>query len=110
MSGRRGLATLLGGTAYNGDQRALMCAPRRRCEGGGMEIRKPPALERSDGEPQIDTPVIDMQDLEHQPGAHTRVNNAGVEVLPQINLAREDEKARRAIEEFERAMEEQAPG
>jgi hypothetical protein len=60
--------------------------------------------------PQIDTPVIDMQDLEHQPGEQTRVNDSGVEVLPQINLAREDEKARRAIEEFERTMKEQVPG
>jgi hypothetical protein len=60
--------------------------------------------------PQIDTPVIDMQDLEHQPGESTRVNDSGVEVLPQINLAREDEKARRAIEEFERTMKEQTPG
>jgi hypothetical protein len=38
------------------------------------------------------------------------VNDSGVEVLPQINLAREDEKARRAIEEFERTMKEQVPG
>lgn len=74
-----------------------------------MEIRKPPPLER-DEEPQIDTPVIDMQDLEHQPDAHTRVSNAGIEVLPQINLAKEDEKARRAIEELERITKEQAPG
>lgn len=51
-----------------------------------------------------------MQDLEHQPDAHTRVSNAGIEVLPQINLAKEDEKARRAIEELERITKEQAPG
>lgn len=75
-----------------------------------MEIRRPPPLERVDGEPQIDTPVIDMQDLEHQPRAENRVNNAGVEVLPQINLAKEDERARRAIEEFEQSLREQPPG
>lgn len=72
-----------------------------------MEIRRPPALERVHEEPQIDTPVIDMQDVEHQPRAETRVNNAGVEVLPHINLARDDEKARRAIEELERTLKDQ---
>ena len=65
-----------------------------------MEIRKPPPLER-DHEPQIDTPVIDMQDLEHQPGTDTRMNNAGVEVLPQIDLSKDDEQARKAIEALE---------
>jgi len=76
-----------------------------------MEIRKPPPLSRDTGdEPQIDTPVIDIQDLEYQPDAQTRVNNAGVEVLPQLDLSKEDEEARKAIEEFERALREQAPG
>lgn len=67
-----------------------------------MEIRKPPPL--VDDEPQIDTPVIRMQDLEHQAVAQTRVNNSGVEVLPQIDLSREDEEARRAIEALERLV------
>jgi len=62
-----------------------------------MEIRKPPPLERVDAEPQIDTPVIDMQDLEHQ-GDDTRTNNAGVEVLPKIDLSRDPETTREAIE------------
>ena len=75
-----------------------------------MEIRRPPPLERSGEEPQIETPVIDMQDLEHQPRPETRVNNAGVHVLPQINLAKEDDKARRAIEEFEQSLRDQPPG
>jgi len=70
----------------------------------------PPPLERVDEEPQIDTPVIDMQDLEHQPRPETRVNNAGVEVLPQINLAEQDEMARRAIEDLERTLNDQPPG
>jgi hypothetical protein len=70
-----------------------------------MEIRKSPALLRDPAdEPQIDTPIIDIQDLEHQPGASTRMNNAGIEVLPQMNLSKEDEKARSAIEELERAL------
>jgi len=34
--------------------------------------------------------VIQMQDLEHQPSALTRVNDKGVEVLPQINLTEEE--------------------
>ena len=72
-----------------------------------MEIRKAPQLLRDPAEePQIDTPVIDIQDLEHQPGSRTRMNNAGVEVLPQMNLSQEDEKARSAIEELERALKE----
>lgn len=65
-----------------------------------MDIRKPPPLERDD-EPQIETPVIQMQDLEHQPGRETRVDNAGIEVLPQINLSKDDEQARKAIEALE---------
>ena len=68
----------------------------------------PPPLERDAvDEPQIDTPVIDMQDLEHQPGRDTRVNNAGIEVLPQVDLSKEDEKARRAIEELEKSLRDQ---
>jgi hypothetical protein len=76
-----------------------------------MTIRMPPPLERDPAdEPQIDTPVIDIQDLEHQPSSQTRVNNAGIEVLPQLDLSKEDEKARRAIEEFEEQMRRQPPG
>ena len=66
-----------------------------------MEIRIPPPLERVDTETQIDTPVIDMQDLEHQPGNDTRTNNAGVEVLPKIDLSRDHETTRKAIEELD---------
>ena len=65
-----------------------------------MKIRKPPPLQRDD-EPQIDTPVIDMQDLEHQPTIETRVNNAGIGVLPEIDLSKDEEKARQAIEAIE---------
>src|SRR6185436_4083530 len=88
-----------------------------------------PQTEREpDATPQIDTPVIDVQDLEYQP---TRVNTAGLKVkpsrgephlselpeVPQVQkvdahfrqldhqmYAREDEKARDAIAEFEESL------
>jgi len=66
-----------------------------------MEIRRPPPLERDDEEPQIDTPVIDMQDLRHQQGGPA---------LPEMDLSKDDEKARKAIEEFERSLRQQPPG
>ena len=34
---------------------------------------------------QIDTPVIDIQDLEHNPGPHTRVSNKGVKIEPTMD-------------------------
>jgi hypothetical protein len=52
-------------------------------------------------EPQIDTPVIDLE----QRGAE-----AAPDELPQLDLSREDEKARKAIEEFEQSLLEQPPG
>lgn len=59
-----------------------------------MEIRKPPPLERDPAdEPQIDTPVINIQDLGHQPRE-----------LPQLDLSKDDEKARRAIAELEQSL------
>ena len=107
--GRLHRAALLDVVAYREHQRLPMRATTRRCERSVMKIRKPPPLKRDD-EPQIDTPVIDMQDLEHQPSVLTRVNNTGVEVLPQINLSKEDEQARKAIEDLERTIREQPPG
>jgi len=68
--------------------------------------------------PAIETPVIDIQDLEHKPGPDTRVNNTGVKVPPQTDeqrrkddaqFAREDEKAREAVAEFERTVENLPP-
>ena len=65
--------------------------------------------------PQIDTPVIDMQDLEHNPGPHTRVPNKGVKVEPRMNsdderdLANEDEAALKALEEIEKSLRAQSP-
>ena len=67
-----------------------------------MEIRKSPALLRDlADEPQIDTPLIQIQDLEYQPGPATRVNDAGLRVLPQIDLAKDDAEAREAIAKLE---------
>jgi hypothetical protein len=66
-----------------------------------------------DTTPQIDTPVIDIQDLEHNPTRETRVNNAGLEIKPQSEphripdeamFAREDEKAREAVAKFEEEL------
>jgi len=91
---------LLGDVDYSGRTHAPMPAHRAACESARMNIRKPAPLARDD-QPQIETPVIDMQDLEHQPGIDTRVDNAGIEVLPQIDLSKDDEKARKAIEELE---------
>lgn len=54
---------------------------------------------------QIDTPVIDMQDLEHKPGPDTRVSNKGVKVRPSV---KEDEDALLALEQIEKAL--QLPG
>ena len=89
------------GADYSDDQRAPMPDPGGRCDGPAMEIRRPPPLTRTDEPPQIDTPLIDMQDLEHQPAA---------QILPELDLSREDEKARKAIEEFERSLRRQPPG
>lgn len=59
--------------------------------------------------PSIETPVVDIQDLEHQPGADSRVNNSGVTALPKVDLTKEGRKAREAIEELEQALKEQFP-
>jgi len=56
---------------------------------------------------QIDTPVIHMQDLAHNPSPETRVSNKGVEVLPPGD---KDEQLRDAIEEFEEQLRTQVPG
>jgi len=65
---------------------------------------------------QIDTPVIDMQDLEHKASSDTRVPNKGVRIQPRLNaddtrdLARDDEEALIALEQIEKAMHGQLPG
>jgi hypothetical protein len=65
---------------------------------------------------QIDTPVIDMQDLEHQPRSDTRVSNKGVKIMPRMDsseardFAREDEDALFALEQIEKSLRGQLPG
>jgi hypothetical protein len=65
---------------------------------------------------QIDTPVIDMQDLEHQPTADTRVSNKGVRIEPRLDkddlhdLAKEDDEALVALEQLEKSLAGQLPG
>jgi hypothetical protein len=64
----------------------------------------------------IETPVIDIQDLEHIASDATRVSNKGVRVEPHIDelderdLAKEDEAALEALEEFEKSVKNQPPG
>jgi len=63
----------------------------------------------------IETPVINMQDLEYVANAQTRVSNKGVRIEPRIDdldrrdLAKEDEAAIEALEEFERSIRNQPP-
>lgn len=65
---------------------------------------------------QIDTPVIDMQDLEHKPGPATRVSNKGVRIEPRLtnddtrDLVNEDEEAMLALEQIEKTIAGQLPG
>jgi hypothetical protein len=56
---------------------------------------------------QIDTPVIQMQDLEHRPDFETRVSNAGVQVMP---TRQDDEDALLALEQIEKSLRGQLPG
>jgi hypothetical protein len=63
----------------------------------------------------IETPVINMQDLEYDANPRTRVSNKGVRVEPRIDdmdqrdLAKEDEAAIEALEEFEKSIRNQPP-
>ena len=65
---------------------------------------------------QIDTPVIDMQDLEHKPAPETRVSNKGVKIIPKLDsndehdFAKEDEDALLALEQIEKSLRGQLPG
>ena len=71
--------------------------------------------ESVDTELHIETPVIDIQDLEHNPSPQTRVSNKGVKVEPRIDtedmrdLAKEDEDALVALEEFEKQLKIRLP-
>jgi hypothetical protein len=80
-------------------------------------IEKPPAPHIAEADlmslpvdpPQIDTPVIDFQDLEHKPGPETRVSNKGMKIEPG-EFAKEDEAALQALEEFEKSRKGHLPG
>jgi hypothetical protein len=69
-----------------------------------------------DDEPHIETPVIDMQDLEHQATPQTRVSNKGVKIEPTLDamdlrdFAKEDEAAIEALEQLEQRLKRQPPG
>ena len=64
---------------------------------------------------RIETPVIDIQDLEYKPGPQTRVSKKGVKIEPTLDaegvrdLAEEDEAALEALEELEKSIRRQAP-
>jgi len=64
---------------------------------------------------QINTPVINMQDLEHIATSRTRVSNKGVKIEPTLNdsdrrnLEKEDAAAIEALEEFEKQVRRQPP-
>lgn len=60
--------------------------------------------------PEIETPVVDIQDLEHKPGPDTRVNNSGISALPKVDLSKEDKRIQQAIDDFEQALKDQPPG
>jgi hypothetical protein len=65
---------------------------------------------------QIDTPVIDIQDLEHNAIPATRVSNKGVKIEPHMDSAdtrdqaQEDEEALLALEQIEKSLHGQLPG
>jgi hypothetical protein len=95
--------------------------PLLRCLQGGVMPQRTPSDPRIDIPPhaaeplQIETPVIDMQDLEHVANSTTRVSNKGVRIEPTLDaadrrdLAREDEAAIEALEEFEKQIRRQPP-
>ncbi|HEV7606366.1 MAG TPA: hypothetical protein VGO61_03475 [Steroidobacteraceae bacterium] len=62
---------------------------------------------------QIDTPVIDIQDLEHKPGTDTRVSNKGVKIEPTLDgndlrdFATEDLDVVHVMREFKKVLHEQ---
>jgi len=64
----------------------------------------------------IETPVIDIQDLEHKPGPDTRVSNKGVKIEPSMDtadardIAKEDQDVLEALEELEKSIRQQLPG
>lgn len=66
--------------------------------------------------PKLETPVIQSQDIEHQPRPETRTSTKGIKVTPHLDdsdhrdFAKEDEEAVNAIEELERQYRKKIPG
>lgn len=77
--------------------------------------QRPPNPLPEDETLHIETPVINMQDLEHIANSRTRVSNKGVKIEPTLDaadrreLAREDEAAIEALEELEKQIRRQPP-
>ena len=66
-----------------------MIAARQSAQRGAMPERREPEFDPdaavravAEGLPDIETPVIDIQDLARNPKPDTRVNNSGVKVPP----------------------------
>ena len=77
--------------------------------------QRPPNPLPEDETLHIETPVINMQDLEHIANSRTRVSNKGVKIEPTLDaadrreLAREDEAAIEALEELEKQIRRHPP-
>lgn len=56
---------------------------------------------------QISTPVIHMQDLEHNPGPDTRVSNKGMRIEPKLGGA---DLRDLTIDQIEKSLSGQMPG
>ena len=59
--------------------------------------------------PEIETPVIQTQDLEYHPEPQARVSNKGVKITPRMD-AQDDEDAIVALEQIEKALRGHLPG
>jgi hypothetical protein len=66
--------------------------------------------------PQMNTPVIELQEDEHAPAAGTRAPSRGAKIMPRLDdtdlrdFAKEDEDALVALEQIEKALRGQLPG
>jgi len=74
-----------------------------------MKPNPHPGETTAEDAPQINTPVIQTQDLEYTPGPLTRVSNKGVKITPSLDgeehdQAQEDEDAIHALEQLEESV------
>jgi hypothetical protein len=66
--------------------------------------------------PQMDTPVIDLEDVDHPPASATRAPGKDARITPRLDdtdlrdFAREDEDALVALERIEKARRGPVPG